>query len=535
MLVQRVAAAVGNAVLGQDNGKVLFRHRYRAVLIAVDDGDGRAPVALAADTPVAQAPGGLLLAQALGGQVAGHGVHRGFVGQPVVGAGGHDAGARLVRIPLVPARGVVRALALHGNHLPDRDAVLQCEGEVAFVVRRHAHHGTVAVAHEHVVAHPHVYGSTRERVRHRQARAHALLFLRGEFGLGGAASLAFLDEGGHRGVGFRRVHRQRVLGRDGAEGHAHYGVGTRGEDVHPAVLQRLTIFTLDVVREGEAHALALADPVLLHQLHTLGPARQVVLHVLQQLGRVLRDLQVVAGDLALFHQGARAPAAAVDHLLVGQHGLVHRVPVHHLGAALGDAGLQHLQEQPLVPLVVLGRAGRDLAAPVDGQAHGQHLSLHVGDVVVGPLRGGYLVLHRRVFRGQAEGVPAHGHEHVEALHPQMTGQHVVDGVVAHVPHVQLAAGVGQHGAGVELLLARVFGHAVDITRVPIGMGRGFHLGGDVLFIHPGIVGAGVLRKGLPYRPGRGAEACQRGALSVTKPMRDSPPSCTRPMSSATRP
>jgi hypothetical protein len=28
------------------------------------------------------------------------------------------------------------------------------------------------------------------------------------------------------------------------------------------------------------------------------------------------------------------------------------------------------------------------------------------------------------------------------------------------------------------------------------MGRGFYLGGDVLFIHPGIVGAGVLLKRL---------------------------------------
>ena len=76
------------------------------------------------------------------------------------------------------------------------------------------------------------------------------------------------------------------------------------------------------MREGEAHAFALADPVLLHRLDALGPARQAGLHALEQLVGVLRDLQVVARDLALLDQRAGAPAAALDDLLVGEHGLV---------------------------------------------------------------------------------------------------------------------------------------------------------------------------------------------------------------------
>jgi hypothetical protein len=231
--------------------------------------------------------------------------------------------------------------------------------------------------------------------------------------------LAFLDEGGQLRVAARGVRGQRVLGRHGAEGHAHDGVGAGGEHVHLAVADQRAVVAPDVVREGEAHALALADPVFLHQPHLVGPAGEgglVVadLDMVQQLLGVVGDLQVVAGDLALFHHGAGAPALAVDHLLVGQHGLVHRVPVHHLGLAVGDALFQHLQEQPLVPLVVLGVAGGDLAAPVDGQPHRLHLLLHVGDVVVGPLGGRHAVLQRRVLGRQAEGVPAHGHEHVVA-------------------------------------------------------------------------------------------------------------------------
>jgi hypothetical protein len=123
---------------------------------------------------------------------------------------------------------------------------------------------------------------------------------------------------------------------------------------------------LNVVRERKAHAFALANPVFLHQAHFVGPAVQggfgvAHLHMVEQLLRVIGDLQVVARNFAFFHHCAGAPTFAVNHLFVGQHGLVHRVPVHHLGFAVGDAFFQHLQKQPLVPLVVGGVAGGHFA------------------------------------------------------------------------------------------------------------------------------------------------------------------------------
>ena len=269
-----------------------------------------------------------------------------------------------------------------------------------------------------------------------------------------------------------------MLWGDGNEGDAHDGVGAGGEDVHLAVLQQLTCGILDGVRKGETDALGLADPVFLHQLDALGPTVQTGFHVLQQLGGVLGDVQVIARNLALFNHRTGAPAFAINHLLIGQNRHINRVPVHHLGFAVGDALLQHFEEQPLVPLVILGRAGGHFAAPVDGQAHRLHLLFHVGDVVKGPLCGRHAVFHGGVFSGQAKGVPAHGHEHVVALHAQLAGQHVVDGVVAHVAHVQLAAGVGQHGASIilwfrlALCVHRTLGHAVGISRCPMAV-RGF--------------------------------------------------------------
>ncbi len=49
-----------------------------------------------------------------------------------------------------------------------------------------------------------------------------------------------------------------------------------------------------------------------------------------------------------------------------------------------------------------------------------------------------------VFGGQAEGVPTHGVQHVEAAHPLVAGQGVADGVIADMADVQRAAGIGQH-------------------------------------------------------------------------------------------
>ncbi len=103
---QRVAAAVGDAVFGQHHGQIALGHRHRAVLGAVDDGDRGAPVALPADAPVAQPPGGFFLAQALRGQQLGHFVDGLLVCQAVEHAGIHARQPVLVGVPVLPAGGV---------------------------------------------------------------------------------------------------------------------------------------------------------------------------------------------------------------------------------------------------------------------------------------------------------------------------------------------------------------------------------------------------------------------------------------------
>ncbi len=148
-----------------------------------------------------------------------------------------------------------------------------------------------------------------------------------------------------------------------------------------------------------------------------------------------------------------------DDLLVGQHGGAFRTPVDFALLAISQAFLVELEKEPLIPAVVIGQAGGDFAGPVVGEAEALHLRLHFGDVAERPLARRSVVLDGGVFRGQAEGIPAHGMKHVVAVHPHVAGEGVANGVVAHVSHVQRARGIGQHFEHVVFLFCRCAGSA----------------------------------------------------------------------------
>ncbi len=448
-LRQRRTGAVRYHVFRQHHRQLVGRHRDVAASLAVDDRDRAAPVALAADAPVAQAELGARLAQALGLEVGADGVEGGLVAEVVVLAGvDGEHGLVLGAVPLLPDAGLEVVVALDlGDHLADRQAVLVGELEVALVMAGHRHHRAFAVVHQHVVGDPYRQLVAGQRVFDEQGSGHAFLLLGGDVGLGDAAALAFVDERLQLRVVLRGLGGQRVFGGDGDVGGAHQGVRTGGEHLQLAGVADGGL----VVGEADLHPTRLADPVALHGLHLLRPAGQVV-EALQQFLGVGGDLEVVHRDLALLDQRAGAPAAPVDHLLVGEYGLVDRVPVDRAVLAVDHPFFEQAGEQPLLPAVVVRLAGGDLAAPVDRQAEAVQLRLHVGDVVVGPGRRGDVVLHRGVFRRHAERVPAHRLQHVAALHAVVAADHVADGVVAHVAHVQLAARIREHRQAVELLL-----------------------------------------------------------------------------------
>ena len=361
------------------------------------------------------------------------------------------------------ARGV-QHFAVDDDHA-DRQLVAAGKCPVALVMPGHRHHRAGAVAHQHEVGDPHRQRLAGDGMDGAQAGVHPALVLGLELRLGHAAVLELVQERGERRVVARGLQRQRMLAGDGQEAHAHQGVRTGGEHGQRRALP--------FHRELDLQSLAAPQPVALHGLDRVGPARQRV-QAVQQLLRVIGDLEEPLRDLALFHHRAGAPAAAVDDLLIGQHGLVHRVPVHDRVLAIRHALFQQPGEHQLFPAVVLRPAGGELAAPVDGVAQRLELRAHVSDVGVGPFGRRGLVLDRGVLRRQAERIPAHRLQHVLAVHALVAADDIADGVVAHVAHVQCAGRIRQHRQAVELRPRRIFADFVGVVRVPVRLRGGLH-------------------------------------------------------------
>ena len=168
-----------------------------------------------------------------------------------------------------------------------------------------------------------------------------------------------------------------MLGREQEEGRTVDRVDPGGEDVDPDRRG-------PALRQIEPHARTdrLADPVALHGQDLLGPSGQA-------LGR-LQQLVGIAGNpekplLELAHDDrSRNASTTVHDLLVGEDGVAVGAPVDARAPLVREVALQHLQEQPLVPVVVGRQAGRDLTLPGVADPDPLQLPFHVGDVLERP-------------------------------------------------------------------------------------------------------------------------------------------------------
>ena len=230
-------------------------------------------------------------------------------------------------------------------------------------------------------------------------------------------------------VDSRREHLDRV--RDGG-------------DPHPPAPETVTRVPCD-----------LPNPVLLHRQHFFRPLAQL-LDAFQQVVCVLRDLEEPLLQIARGDGGAAPPASAVDDLLVGQDGLVLLAPVDRRAPAVRQPALVHLDEQPLVPLVVGRLAGGELALPRVADAQALELPLHVGDVGERRRLGMNAALDGRVFGRQAERVPAERMQHVVAAQPLRARHDVADDVVADVSDMRVTRRIREHLETVELRPRRIF-------------------------------------------------------------------------------
>ena len=274
----------------------------------------------------------------------------------------------------------------------------------------------------------------------------------------------------------RRMGGQGVFRGHHAEGHTHDRIGAGGVDPQFAILP------LQRIREGKAHAMALADPIGLHGTNLFGPAIERVEFCQKFLG-IGGNAHEPLGDFLPDHGGVATPAAALDDLLVGQDRMVVGAPIDGRGLLVNQVLFQELQEEPLLPAIIFRRAGRQLALPVIAKAQLLELTLHVSDVFVGPVRRMNALAHGGVFGRKPKSIPAHGLKHVFSQHPLVTRHDIPDGVVSDMAHVQSATRIGEHRQAIVFLPRGVLDRPEDAFVLPKLLGFGFDNGGLVVLFH----------------------------------------------------
>ena len=205
-------------VLGQAHGQVFLGHGHHAALLAVNGGDGVAPVALAADEPIAQAElhGALASARlfqrghdgrfALGVLAAAHarvgtGLHEDALGG--IGLRPVDCG-HFTALLVLELR--VQRIVLGQDDGDDGQIVLAGELEIALVAAGHGHDGAGAVVGHDVVAHPHGHLLAVDGVHHVAARERAVLLVVALGALDGGHFLGRLHELHHGRLVFGAFH-----------------------------------------------------------------------------------------------------------------------------------------------------------------------------------------------------------------------------------------------------------------------------------------------------------------------------------------
>ena len=252
------------------------------------------------------------------------------------------------------------------------------------------------------------------------------------------------------------ARHELVLGREDEEGRAVERVRARREDGD--VLVELLDPELDL------RALRAADPVALARLDRLGPVDR--LEVVEERLRVVRDPEEPLLHEPRLDLGAAALAAPLLHLLVREHGLVVRAPLHRRGLPVHEAALEEAQELPLLPAVVAGVVRRGQAIPVVRPADAPIRPRDGLDVALGALARVDALADRGVLGRQAERVEALRMEDVHPVSRAEARGDVADRVHEHVPHVQRPRRVREHLEDVALRLHRLVRHLERLRVLP---------------------------------------------------------------------
>ena len=152
-----------------------------------------------------------------------------------------------------------------------------------------------------------------------------------------------------------------------------------------------------------------------------------------------------------------------------------------LPAVVAVVAVEHPQEGPLRPVVVVGVARDDLAVPVVGEAQLVELFAVAGNVLrrrYGRVLAG---LDGVLLGGQTEGVEAHRMEYVEAAEPFVARIDIGGDVTQRVSHVQSRSrGVGEHVQDIIFGTGRINLHLIGMAALPFALPARFDLA-EIIF------------------------------------------------------
>ncbi len=190
-------------------------------------------------------------------------------------------------------------------------------------------------------------------------------------------------------------------------------------------------------RKSDMRSCAFSYPVFLHQKDMFWPFVQPVMTGEKFLG-VICYFQEPLFHFFLFDESVTPPASVSDNLLVGQDSLTLRTPVHPAFFAIGQIFVEHLEENPLVPLVVFWKTCVHLSRPVITETQSFQLPFHVRNIIQSPFLGMYPLSNGRIFCGHTQGIPADGMNNVKSFHGHVAGNHISDRIIPYLPHVYAA-------------------------------------------------------------------------------------------------
>ena len=334
----------------------------------------------------------------------------------------------------------------------NRKLVFESEIEVALVVRGDRHDRTGTVVREDIIGRPNRHALAVHRVNRKPPEKNTRLFASRILSFNLGLLLYFLEirHERHSDGGVRlgdQFARKIGVGCDNHERRPVQRVRSSGEDGNGS-------FTT-VHSEHHLSPARPPNPVALHCEDFRRPSAFESIKVCEETIGVIGDSEIPLRQLLLDDRCATALTRAVgQNLLVRENRLIHGIPVDPRVPAVGQTFFVQLEEQPLVPLVILGVRGVQHPRPVERRRVPLHRGTLLGDVFVGPVARVHAALDCRVFGRKSEGIPPDGVQNLISAKPPVPCEDVSERVDLGVTHVKVTRRVREHVQDV-LVRARI--------------------------------------------------------------------------------